>query len=260
MRLRLPLGRAALFLAALAFALVALLPLRVAAGWFGLDGRGLSAREASGSLWSGALKEARFGPVPLGDVRARLELLPLLLGRARLRLSRDEAQGRLDGAVTRVAPRLRRRGSDRPGPARRAVRARAAGDARSRRRQRPLRGRAVRERRGPGPRRPRRRAGGRRASAAPRAARKGRCCCRSRGQSGVERLDLRIRADGRWRIEAALGPIRAADRQAPSDRLRNVTEQKARLHRSCGVRHPVVRAEGAPLRPLCRGPKVRRLS
>jgi general secretion pathway protein N len=99
MRLRLPLGRFALFLAALAFALVALLPLGVAASWFDLGGRGLAAREASGSLWSGALKEAQFGPVPLGDVKARLNLLPLLLGRARLSLSRDGDEGALDGAV-----------------------------------------------------------------------------------------------------------------------------------------------------------------
>jgi len=100
MRLRLPLGRSVFFLAALAFALVALLPLSLAAGWFGLGGRGLAAREATGSLWSGALMEARFGPVPLGDVSARLNVLPLLLGRARLSLSRDEDQGRFDGAVT----------------------------------------------------------------------------------------------------------------------------------------------------------------
>lgn len=99
MRFRLPLGRSALFLAALAFALVALLPLGLAASWFDLGGRGLAAREASGSLWSGALKEARFGPVALGDVKARLNLLPLLLGRARLSLSRDGGDGALDGAV-----------------------------------------------------------------------------------------------------------------------------------------------------------------
>src|SRR5206468_3297350 len=48
----------------------------------------------------GMLKEAQLGPVPLGDVRARLELLPLLLGRARLSLSRDEPDGRFEGAVS----------------------------------------------------------------------------------------------------------------------------------------------------------------
>jgi general secretion pathway protein N len=100
MRIRLPLRRTAFFLAALAFALVALLPLRLAAGWFDLNGRGLAAREARGSLWAGALKEAQFGAVPLGDLEARLDVLPLFLGRARLSLSRDEADGRFEGAVT----------------------------------------------------------------------------------------------------------------------------------------------------------------
>lgn len=100
MRIRLPIGRAVFFVAALAFAFVALLPLRVVAGWFDLDGRGLAAREARGSLWSGALREAQFGGIPLGDVNARLNVLPLFLGRARLSLSREEADGRFEGAVT----------------------------------------------------------------------------------------------------------------------------------------------------------------
>lgn len=100
MRIRMPLRRTAFFLAVFAFALVALIPLRVAIGWFGADGRGLAAREASGSIWLGVLKEAQFGPVPLGDVEARLNLLPLFLGRARLSLARDEADGRFDGAVS----------------------------------------------------------------------------------------------------------------------------------------------------------------
>lgn len=100
MRIRLNMKRGVFFIAALAFALVALLPLRLVVGWYGLEGRGLAAREATGTLWLGALKEAQFGAVPLGDVRARLNILPLLLGRARLSLSRDEADGRFDGAVT----------------------------------------------------------------------------------------------------------------------------------------------------------------
>jgi general secretion pathway protein N len=100
MRIRLNMKRGVFFLAALAFALVALLPLRLVVGWYGLEGRGLAAREATGSLWLGALKEAQFGAVPLGDLRARLNILPLLLGRARLSLSRDGADGGFDGAVT----------------------------------------------------------------------------------------------------------------------------------------------------------------
>lgn len=99
MRVRLPLGRTVFFLAAFAFALVALIPLRLAISWFGAEG--LAAREAEGSIWLGVLKEAQLGPVALGDVRARLNVLPLLLGRARLSLHRDETGGGpFDGAVT----------------------------------------------------------------------------------------------------------------------------------------------------------------
>ena len=100
MRIALRSRRTVFFLAALVLALLVLLPLRVAAGWFDMGGRGLAAREAEGSLWFGRLREAQFGPVLLGDVDARLNILPLLLGRARLSLHRDEAAGGLfDGAI-----------------------------------------------------------------------------------------------------------------------------------------------------------------
>ena len=100
MRFRLPLKRTVFFLAALVLALLVLLPLRMAAGWFDMGGKGLAAREVEGSLWSGRLREAQFGPVLLGDVDARLNVLPLFLGRARLSLHRDEAAGgALDGAI-----------------------------------------------------------------------------------------------------------------------------------------------------------------
>jgi general secretion pathway protein N len=100
MRVRLPLKRSVFFLAALVVALIVLLPLRLAAGWFDMGGRGLAAREVEGSLWSGRLREAQFGPVQLGDVDARLNVLPLFLGRARLSLHRDAAAGgALDGAL-----------------------------------------------------------------------------------------------------------------------------------------------------------------
>lgn len=98
MRFRLPMRRTVLFLAVFAFALVALIPLRVAIGWFGPAG--LAAREADGSIWLGVLKEAQFGPVALGDVSARLNILPLLLGRARLSLSRDAADGAFEAALS----------------------------------------------------------------------------------------------------------------------------------------------------------------
>ena len=67
----------------------------------------------TGSVWLGALKEAQFGPVPLGDVDARLNPLPLFLGRARLSLARrDRATGGCSAVRSRRQPpqlRLRRR-------------------------------------------------------------------------------------------------------------------------------------------------------
>jgi general secretion pathway protein N len=98
MRLRLRWWRELFFLGALLFSLVALLPLRVALGWLGFSDNGLTAREASGSVWLGALAEARFGSVPLGDVATRLRVLPLLVGRARLDLEQEDDG--LSGGVT----------------------------------------------------------------------------------------------------------------------------------------------------------------
>jgi general secretion pathway protein N len=92
--------RSLFFLGAFLFALLALLPLRVAIGWFGLDERGLAAREAEGSLWLGTLDEAQFGAAALGDLTASLRTLPLLAGRARLDVERHEAARPLKGGVT----------------------------------------------------------------------------------------------------------------------------------------------------------------
>ncbi|MEO7177224.1 MAG: type II secretion system protein N [Allosphingosinicella sp.] len=98
MRIRLRWWREIFFLAALLFSLVALLPLRFALGWLGFADQGLTAREATGSVWLGALAEARFGKAPLGDVATRLRVLPLLVGRARLDL--EQADDGLSGGVT----------------------------------------------------------------------------------------------------------------------------------------------------------------
>jgi general secretion pathway protein N len=89
----------AVLAAAFALALVALLPMRLALDTFGFASRGLSARAATGSLWLGALQEAQVGPVPLGDLRARLNFWPLFLGRARLSLAGAD-EGTFTGAVT----------------------------------------------------------------------------------------------------------------------------------------------------------------
>ena len=100
MRIRLPLGRTLFLTAFFLFALVALLPMRLALDSFGFAERGLTARAATGSVWLGALREAQVGPVALGDVRARLNLLPLLLGRARLTLAGADANSPFEGAAT----------------------------------------------------------------------------------------------------------------------------------------------------------------
>jgi general secretion pathway protein N len=99
MRIRLPVGRTLFLVAAILFAMVALFPLRLALDRFGFAERGLAARAATGSVWNGALQEARIGPVALGDVEARLNLLPLFLGRARLTVAAAE-EGGLAGAVS----------------------------------------------------------------------------------------------------------------------------------------------------------------
>lgn len=88
-----PRRQAALFLLLFLFALAASLPLRVAVDLLGLAYRGLAAREASGTIWSGRLAEAQFGPARIGDLDTRLRLLPLLLGRASLAVSDPAPQG-----------------------------------------------------------------------------------------------------------------------------------------------------------------------
>jgi general secretion pathway protein N len=99
MRIRLPIGRTLFLASAILFALLALLPLRLALDGLGFADHGLAARAATGSVWRGALQEARVGPVSLGDVGARLNLLPLFLGRARLSVAAAE-EGGLEGAVS----------------------------------------------------------------------------------------------------------------------------------------------------------------
>lgn len=100
MRLRGNRARIAFFLAAFLFSLIALLPLRLAVGWLGLEDKGFAAREAAGSLWMGAFSEAQFGDVRMGDLQARLRSLPLLLGRARIDLARRGGAEPFEGAVT----------------------------------------------------------------------------------------------------------------------------------------------------------------
>lgn len=97
-KIRLRTRPAVLFGALFVIALIVFLPLRLALGWFGLGEAGLSARAATGSVWAGGLSEARFGDVALGDVRARLSPIQLLVGRARVNLASRQAEG-LRGAI-----------------------------------------------------------------------------------------------------------------------------------------------------------------
>lgn len=97
--IRLATGRRALFGAFLIAALSIFVPLRAVLGWTGIGDAGLSAREVTGSLWSGRLVEAKFGDVVLGDLGARLAFWPLVVGRARLELD-GEGERPLHGAIT----------------------------------------------------------------------------------------------------------------------------------------------------------------
>src|SRR3546814_12494389 len=99
MRFRVPVGRRLFVLCAILFALVALFPLRLALDWLALDERGFAAREAKGSLWLGALSEAQFGSVELGDLQARLRTLPLFVGRARMDLERGGDANTFRGSI-----------------------------------------------------------------------------------------------------------------------------------------------------------------
>lgn len=91
-----------LFGAMLVAALLVFLPLRLVLGWIGVGEQGLTARRATGTVWAGELREANFGGLALGDLRAGLSPWPLLIGRARVDLDgRTDAQDRaLHGAVS----------------------------------------------------------------------------------------------------------------------------------------------------------------
>ncbi len=100
MRFRLQTRPVALFGAMFVIALLLLLPLRLVAGWAGLDDAGLSARAVQGSVWYGSLDEAAIGGIALGDLRAHLSPLNLLLGRARVMVRSNGATPAAQGAVT----------------------------------------------------------------------------------------------------------------------------------------------------------------
>jgi len=83
-RFRLRTGPVAMFGAVFVVALIVLLPLRLVLGWFDLDQSRVAAREATGSVWFGGLREAQVGSIGLGDLAARLSPWPLAVARARI--------------------------------------------------------------------------------------------------------------------------------------------------------------------------------
>ncbi|WP_106640063.1 type II secretion system protein N [Allosphingosinicella vermicomposti] len=100
MRFRLPLGRSLFFGCATIAALAAFLPLRIVVSWLDLDEQGLAAREVEGSLWSGTIREAQFTGLPLGDLDARLQILPLLTLRARMDVESPANPEQVKGGIS----------------------------------------------------------------------------------------------------------------------------------------------------------------
>ncbi|MGE4432072.1 MAG: type II secretion system protein N [Sphingobium sp.] len=90
-------GRIALVLIGLLLVLV-LFPLRIALDLAGVGGEKVTARQVRGSLWNGRIDGLMLGPVGLGDVKAAVAPGPLLLGRVRLDLWRSEGGDALRGA------------------------------------------------------------------------------------------------------------------------------------------------------------------
>lgn len=82
--------------AMLIVALVVTLPMRWALERTGLAAAGLSARAVTGSVWNASLADAAMRGARLGDVEARLALLPLLTGTARVVLSGGAVSGSVE--------------------------------------------------------------------------------------------------------------------------------------------------------------------
>lgn len=101
MKIRLATRPVALFGAMFVIALIVLMPMRLALSIVGLGNYGLTARSVSGPVWSARLAEAHVGNVALGDLRAGLSPFALLIGRARLSVTAIglENAARLRGVV-----------------------------------------------------------------------------------------------------------------------------------------------------------------
>lgn len=87
--------------------LLMLVPMRMALSMAGLERLGVSARDISGSVWSGQIDELMLGDIPLGSVRGGLSPVGLLTGRARFDIWRqngvaDDMSGALTVGINRI--------------------------------------------------------------------------------------------------------------------------------------------------------------
>lgn len=98
-----------IFTVALALAMIAFWPLRAGMAAANTASLGLSARDVSGTIWSGRLEDAALGAQPLGDLRARVFFLPLLAGETRLALT---GEGAFQGLFIRRGETMAVRGLD----------------------------------------------------------------------------------------------------------------------------------------------------
>lgn len=83
---------AIIFGALLLVALVVTLPLALV-----LPNQALSARAATGTIWSGHLIDAQIGRMPLGDLNIRVNPLALLTGKVRATVTGGAGQGTITG-------------------------------------------------------------------------------------------------------------------------------------------------------------------
>ncbi len=83
-------GRILLFVGLFLFALILFMPLSFALSW---AAQGLSARAATGTIWSGKLIEAQVGRLALGDVSVGLKPFDLLRGRASIAMQSALGRG-----------------------------------------------------------------------------------------------------------------------------------------------------------------------
>lgn len=89
------------FILLFALGLLLLFPMRMALGLAGFERLGVSARDISGSVWSGQIDELLLGDISLGAVRGGLSPVGLLTGRARFDIwRRNGVADDLSGALT----------------------------------------------------------------------------------------------------------------------------------------------------------------